>query len=42
MLGPILAAATGSVVLGIVPHAAVFLRLIDDIVAAVLTVGVLF
>ncbi|MFW5965024.1 MAG: cation:proton antiporter, partial [Natronomonas sp.] len=36
MLGPILAAMMGSVVLGLVPHAAVFLRLIDGIVSAVL------
>ncbi|MEF8807582.1 cation:proton antiporter [Natronomonas sp.] len=42
MLGPILAAMTGSVVLGVVPHAAVFLRLIDDIVSAVLAMGVVF
>ncbi|MFT4882649.1 MAG: formate hydrogenlyase subunit 3/multisubunit Na+/H+ antiporter MnhD subunit [Natronomonas sp.] len=42
MLGPILAAMTGSVVLGLVPHAAVFLRLIDDIVSAVLAMGVVF
>ena len=41
MLGPILAAMTGSVVLGLVPHAAVFLRLIDGIVSAVLA-GVTF
>ena len=40
MLGPILAVMTGSVVLGLVPYGAVFLRLIDDIVSAVLTVGV--
>jgi NADH:ubiquinone oxidoreductase subunit 5 (subunit L)/multisubunit Na+/H+ antiporter MnhA subunit len=40
MLGPILAAMTGSVVLGVVPHAAVFLQLIDDIVSAVLAMGV--
>ncbi|MFB6236060.1 MAG: proton-conducting transporter membrane subunit [Halopenitus sp.] len=33
MLGPILAAATGSVVLGVVPHAAVFLRIVELIVA---------
>jgi hypothetical protein len=36
MLGPILAAMVGSVVLGLVPYEAVFLRLIVDIVAAVL------
>jgi len=41
MLGPILAAMTGSVVLGLVPHTAVFLRLIDGIVSAVLA-GVTF
>ena len=41
MLGPILAAVTGAVVLGLVPHAAVFLRLIDDVVTAVLTLGVM-
>jgi NADH:ubiquinone oxidoreductase subunit 5 (subunit L)/multisubunit Na+/H+ antiporter MnhA subunit len=40
MLGPILAAVAGSVVLGLVPHAAVFLRLIDDIVATALRLGV--
>jgi len=40
MLGPILAAMTGSVVLGLVPYGAVFLRLIDAVVNAVLTVGV--
>ncbi|PSQ40583.1 cation:proton antiporter, partial [Halobacteriales archaeon SW_5_68_122] len=40
MLGPILAAMTGSVVLGLVPYAAVFLRLVDAIVSAALTVGV--
>jgi len=39
MLGPILVAATGSVALGLVPHAAVFLRLIDDIVATALAVA---
>jgi formate hydrogenlyase subunit 3/multisubunit Na+/H+ antiporter MnhD subunit len=42
MLGPILAAMAGSIVLGLVPHAAVFLRLVDDIVASALTLGVLF
>ena len=42
MLGPILAAMIGSVVLGLVPHAAVFLRLIDDIVSTALTLGVIF
>ena len=36
MLGPILAAMTGSVVLGLVPYAAVFLRLVDAIVSAAL------
>jgi len=40
MLGPILAAMTGSVVLGLVPYGAVFLRLIDAIVSAALTTGV--
>jgi len=34
MLGPILTAAAGSVVLGLVPHAALFLRLVERIVAA--------
>jgi multicomponent Na+:H+ antiporter subunit D len=42
MLGPILLAMAGSVVLGIVPHAAVFLRLIENIVSNALTLGVLF
>ena len=42
MLGPILVAMTGSVVLGLVPHAAVFLRLIDDIVSTALALGVAF
>ena len=42
MLGPILVAMTGSVALGLVPHAAVFLRLIDDIVSTALTLGVVF
>ena len=40
MLGPVLAAATGSVVLGLVPYAAVFLRLVDIVVSAATTVGV--
>jgi NADH:ubiquinone oxidoreductase subunit 5 (subunit L)/multisubunit Na+/H+ antiporter MnhA subunit len=40
MLGPVLAAMAGSVVLGLVPAAAVFLRLVDAIVSAALTVGV--
>ena len=40
MLGPILATMTGSVVLGLVPYGAVFLRLIDAIVSAALTTGV--
>lgn len=35
MIGPILAAATGSIVLGIVPHTAIFLRLVEVIVASV-------
>ncbi|MFC7155284.1 cation:proton antiporter [Halomarina halobia] len=34
MLGPILLAVAGSVVLGLVPYAAVFLRLVERIVAA--------
>jgi NADH-quinone oxidoreductase subunit L/multicomponent Na+:H+ antiporter subunit D len=34
MLGPILAAMTGAVVLGVIPRTAVFLRLIEVIVAA--------
>jgi NADH-quinone oxidoreductase subunit L/multicomponent Na+:H+ antiporter subunit D len=40
MLGPILAAMTGAVLLGLVPHRAVFLRLVDDVVSAVLAAGV--
>jgi len=40
MLGPILAAATGSVVLGVIPHTAVFLRLVELIVANATGVGV--
>jgi formate hydrogenlyase subunit 3/multisubunit Na+/H+ antiporter MnhD subunit len=40
MLGPILATMVGSVMLGLVPHAAVFLRLVDAIVSAALA-GVL-
>jgi formate hydrogenlyase subunit 3/multisubunit Na+/H+ antiporter MnhD subunit len=40
MLGPVLAAVTGSVVLGLVPYAAVFLRLVDIVVSAATTVGV--
>ncbi|NHX36911.1 MULTISPECIES: cation:proton antiporter [Halolamina] len=40
MLGPILFAATGSVVLGIVPDTAVFLRIVRSIVAAVTGVSV--
>ena len=39
MLGPILAATTGAVVLGLVPSAAVFLRLVDAVVEAVGVVG---
>ncbi|PSQ18347.1 cation:proton antiporter [Halobacteriales archaeon QS_8_69_73] len=39
MLGPILAATTGAIVLGLVPSAAVFLRLVDTIVEAVGVVG---
>ncbi len=35
MLGPILTAATGALVLGVVPHTAVFLRIVDVVVAAV-------
>jgi formate hydrogenlyase subunit 3/multisubunit Na+/H+ antiporter MnhD subunit len=42
MIGPILVAMTGSVVLGLVPHAAVFLRLIDDVVSTALALGVGF
>jgi NADH-quinone oxidoreductase subunit L/multicomponent Na+:H+ antiporter subunit D len=42
MLGPILLAVVGSIVLGTIPHAAVFLRLIEDIVSTALTMGVLF
>ena len=41
MLGPILLAAAGSVVLGLVPHAAVFLRLVEDVVSAALALGVI-
>ena len=40
MLGPVLAAVTGSVVLGLVPYTAVFLRLVDIVVSAATTVGV--
>jgi len=40
MLGPILAAATGSVVLGIVPDGAVFLRVVRLVVEAVTGVAV--
>jgi NADH-quinone oxidoreductase subunit L/multicomponent Na+:H+ antiporter subunit D len=40
MLGPILAAMTGAVVLGVIPRTAVFLRLIEVIVAAATGVGV--
>ncbi|WP_129115169.1 cation:proton antiporter [Halegenticoccus tardaugens] len=40
MLAPILTAVTGSVVLGLVPHAAVFLRLIERIVAGATATGV--
>jgi NADH-quinone oxidoreductase subunit L/multicomponent Na+:H+ antiporter subunit D len=39
MLGPILAAATGSLLLGIVPNGAVFLRIVTHVVAAVTGVG---
>ncbi len=39
MLGPILAATTGAVALGLVPYAAVFLRLVDAVVSAVGVVG---
>ena len=39
MLGPILAATTGAIVLGLVPSAAVFLRLVDAVVEAVGVVG---
>jgi NADH-quinone oxidoreductase subunit L/multicomponent Na+:H+ antiporter subunit D len=34
MLGPLLATATGSVVLGVIPHTAVFLQIIELVVAA--------
>ncbi|MFC6836240.1 cation:proton antiporter [Halomarina ordinaria] len=40
MLGPILVAAGGSVVLGVVPYTAVFLRLVQGIVTAVTGVSV--
>ena len=40
MLGPILFAATGSIVLGVAPDTAVFLRIVRDIVAAVTGVSV--
>ena len=40
MLGPILAAMTGAVVLGVIPRTAVFLRLIEVIVAAATGVSV--
>jgi formate hydrogenlyase subunit 3/multisubunit Na+/H+ antiporter MnhD subunit len=40
MLGPILAAAAGSVVLGLVPDAAVFLRIARAVVSVVTGVGV--
>jgi len=40
MLGPILAAMTGAVVLGVIPRTAVFLRLIEVIVAAATGVNV--
>ncbi|KPN29542.1 putative monovalent cation/H+ antiporter subunit D [Halolamina pelagica] len=40
MLGPILFAATGSIVLGILPDTAVFLRIVRHIVAAVTGVSV--
>jgi NADH-quinone oxidoreductase subunit L/multicomponent Na+:H+ antiporter subunit D len=41
MLGPILAAVTGAVVLGVLPETAVFLRLIDVIVEGATGVSVL-
>jgi NADH-quinone oxidoreductase subunit L/multicomponent Na+:H+ antiporter subunit D len=40
MLGPILAAAVGAVVLGVVPDAAVFLRVVVEVVAEVTGVTV--
>jgi NADH-quinone oxidoreductase subunit L/multicomponent Na+:H+ antiporter subunit D len=40
MLGPILFAAAGSVVLGVVPDAAVFLQVVVDVVAEVTGVTV--
>jgi multicomponent Na+:H+ antiporter subunit D len=40
MLGPILFAAAGSVVLGVVPDAAVFLRIVREIVSAATVMGV--
>jgi len=40
MLGPIVAAVTGAVVLGIVPRSAVFLRIVEAIVAAATGAGV--
>ena len=40
MLGPILSAATGAVLLGVVPHQAVFLRLVEMIVAGATGVSV--
>jgi len=33
MLGPIIAAATGAFLLGVVPHAAVFLQIVQRIVS---------
>ena len=40
MLGPILVAAAGAIVLGIVPEAAVFLQVVVDVVEAVTGVTV--
>jgi threonine/homoserine efflux transporter RhtA len=40
MLGPILAAMTGAVVLGVIPRTAVFLRLVEVIVATATGVSV--
>jgi NADH-quinone oxidoreductase subunit L/multicomponent Na+:H+ antiporter subunit D len=40
MLGPILFAATGSIVLGVVPDTAVFLRIVRLVVSGVTGVSV--
>jgi len=42
VVGPILFAATGSVALGVVPDAAVFLQVVREIVAGATAVGVVF